>query len=660
MATDGSSSGAGIQATQIGPAATTQLQREMQKRVITQTHQARPLAALGVLLVAAVLVGQLKGQFLAAWTAIALADVVRDRLMLPGEVRRAASNEADPHWLRRNIPGYASFGLAWGSLPIFAAFDDGRDSLWLATIVVLAVVSLYVVSTAASRALFGLGLAAMFVPVIVALLLEGSSATRLGLLAIAYCAIAVAVHDALHRHLLDAIRAEQANGELAEQLQRFLSDRDPATGLLNRQSFIAGVEALSAAAEGTAGEVVVAVGNVRRFAAVNELHGEPVGDALIALIGGRLLGMADESVLVARLDGDEFGVARVVTDLSTTDPALLLQQVGEVPMHTDDVTLSFELHVARLAGGQERSVGADLVADAVSTLRVLRARANQFPTAPVTDTIRERRVLIDQLRGGMAQAGVRPWFQPIVESGSRALTGWEALVRWEHPEQGTLPPDRLLPLVATAGLENELLDVVIDGSLRFLAQLDHDGIGNHVIHVNLTPGDLRQRGTADLLLGSLFDHRIQADRLVVEVTEQDILHLDDSVRATLLQLDAAGVHLAVDDFGTGFSSLSHLLDLPTDHLKIDRRFIAAMTSDRDAAMLVAGIIGLAGGMGLQTVAEGVETEAHAVQLAALGCSMLQGYLLSPAMPPAKALRYAAEYRPAEHHATERDPSTVLP
>lgn len=656
MATVSSHSGTRTPTLQSGPVADSLLEREMRRRVISQTQRARPLAALGVVAVAAMFFGQMGDRLLAAWTVIALVDVVRDRVMLPIEVRRVASDEPDPRWLLRNAGGYLHFGLVWGSLPVFAAFDDSRDTLWLAAIVVLAVLSLFVVTTAASRALFGLGLLGMFGPLSIALLLEGTSATRLGLLAVAYGGIAVAVHESLHRHLLEAVTAQHANAGLAEQLHRFLSDRDPATGLLNRQSFIAGVEGLSAVAEGTGGEVVVAVGNVRRFAAINELHGESVGDELLALIGDRLQAVADESVLVARLDSDEFGVARVVTDLSTTDPALLLQQVGEAPLVSDEVVLSFDLHVARLAGGPQRSGGADLVADAVSTLRVLRARANQFPAAPATDTIRERRNLIDQLRAGMAAAGVRPWFQPIVSSTSRTLTGWEALVRWEHPDQGTISPDRLLPLIATGGLENELLDVVIDGSLRFLAELADAGMDDHLIHVNLTPGDLRQRGTADLLLGSLFDHRIPSDRLVVEVTEQDILHLDDSVRATLLQLDAAGVHLAVDDFGTGFSSLSHLLDLPTDHLKIDRRFIADMTADRDARMLVAGIIGLAGGMGLQTVAEGVETEDHASHLAALGCTMLQGYLIAPAMPPLKALRFAAGYGAAEREGRTTVPS----
>jgi EAL domain-containing protein (putative c-di-GMP-specific phosphodiesterase class I) len=191
-----------------------------------------------------------------------------------------------------------------------------------------------------------------------------------------------------------------------------------------------------------------------------------------------------------------------------------------------------------------------------------------------------------------------------------------------------------------AGMNTELLEVVTSRSMAFLRDLAAAGSDNCVVHINVTPSDLRQLGTADLLLGTLFDYGIEPQRLVVEVTESDILEFDERVRATLLQLDASGAHLAVDDFGTGFSSLSHLLDLPTDHLKIDRRFVADLTTDADARMLVAGIIGLAGGLNLQTVAEGVETEEHASELTALGCTQLQGYLIAPALPPAQAVAFA--------------------
>jgi predicted signal transduction protein with EAL and GGDEF domain len=580
---------------------------------------------------------------------LALVDVVRDRIILPREVRRAALDDADPHFTLRNVPGFLTFCVIWGSLPVLAAVGGEPEALWLTTIVVLAVLSMYTVTTAASRPLFAVGLAGMLGPTSLAMIIEGAAATRLGLLAIAYAGIAAAVHDSLHRSLLDAVRTQQENGALAAQLQQFLSDRDPRTGLLNRQSFIAGVDALLGG-EGTENDVILAVGNVRRFAALNELHGEHAGDALIAEIGARLQATPESPVLLARLDGDEFAIAAAAHAAVDIDPALALEQVSAEPLDLDGVKLYFDLHIARLARGPDHNSGADLVADALSTMRVLRARAKQVPTNAGSVSISERRRLIEELSGGIAAAGVRPWFQPIVAAETRGLTGWEALVRWEHPERGLITPDRLLPLVATAGLEDELLEVVVDGALRFVGELDAIGATGHTMHVNLTPGDLRQRGTVDLLLSLLFDHRISAGRLVVEVTEQDILHLDDSVRSTLLRLDASGVHLAVDDFGTGFSSLSHLLDLPTDHLKIDRRFVAGMIEDSEASMLVRGILGLANGMRLHTVAEGVETDAHARLLAEMGCTHLQGYLISPALPTAKAVAFASAYQATQAQA----------
>jgi EAL domain-containing protein (putative c-di-GMP-specific phosphodiesterase class I) len=164
-----------------------------------------------------------------------------------------------------------------------------------------------------------------------------------------------------------------------------------------------------------------------------------------------------------------------------------------------------------------------------------------------------------------------------------------------------------------------------------------------VVHVNVTPTDLRRIGIAGQLVDGFNEMHLQPHRFVVEMTESDIFELDNVVRDNLIEMNDAGIRFAVDDFGTGFSSLSHLLDLPTDHLKIDRRFIADMLDDPAGHTLVRGVVGLAQGMGLLTVAEGVETEAQALSLAALGCSQLQGWLVAPAMPAAKAIAFSDQH-----------------
>jgi c-di-GMP phosphodiesterase len=185
---------------------------------------------------------------------------------------------------------------------------------------------------------------------------------------------------------------------------------------------------------------------------------------------------------------------------------------------------------------------------------------------------------------------------------------------------------------------------MITESLAFLVKLDTHDAPNHSVHVNVNATDLREYSMSDAVLGALHDSRINPERLVLELTEREILHVDQTVRSTLSRLDIAGVHLAVDDFGTGYSSLSHLLDFPADHLKIDQRFIVGLPNDIDAHTLVRGIVSMAHGLGLTTVAEGVESEAAALAVHELGCDQIQGYLISAALAPTDAIEWLDDYR----------------
>ena len=173
------------------------------------------------------------------------------------------------------------------------------------------------------------------------------------------------------------------------------------------------------------------------------------------------------------------------------------------------------------------------------------------------------------------------------------------------------------------------------------------------MHVNIDAIDLRERSMPDLVLGSLHDGSIAPERIVLELTERDILDVGHAERAALGRLDAAGVHLAVDDFGTGYSSLSHLLDFPADHVKIDRRFVQHLPDDADSLTLVRGVISMAKGLGLNSVAEGVETEAAAVTLQHLGCDHLQGYLIAPALRMDEAIDWWVGTRSMQRAGADR-------
>jgi predicted signal transduction protein with EAL and GGDEF domain len=605
---------------------------ELQQALARQTRTGRVLAALAIPAVVAVLVGELAPTALIAWAGIMALEGLADFVWSRPRTSAVAAGAVDTQWLRHAIPYYCSFGLAWGSLPMFALIDRRPNGLWLATIISLAIVSVYVVTTAASRLLFAIGATPILGQLGAAIVVDDATPARLGLLTLAFAGIVVIVHDALHRSLVDSVRSRHVAEQLAVELGEFVTDRDPATQLRNRRSFITTLDAVIATRP-PAG-VTVEIGNVRRLTAMNELFGEQFGDALLGEIGRRLGALEAAGHVAARLAGDEFVIASVGTP-------------DESPFRTISAeTFTWDGRTATVdfatASAQQRSAltGAEeLLADAMFALRSGRKTGTMVSHGRSADSATARRELVDELRRGLRQAGVRPWFQPIVDAASRQVIAWEALVRWEHPVIGMVPPDRLLPLLDMAALNGDLLEVLVEDSTSFLRRLDAAGAPPQAVHVNINAGDLRDRSMPDTILGAVHDAAIAPERVVLELTEREILHVDQLERTALARLDAAGIHLAVDDFGTGYSSLPHLLDFPADHVKIDRRFVAGLPDDADAYALARGVISMAHGLGLTTVAEGVETEAAALAVLALGCDQLQGYLMAPALPPDQAIAW---------------------
>jgi EAL domain-containing protein (putative c-di-GMP-specific phosphodiesterase class I) len=218
-------------------------------------------------------------------------------------------------------------------------------------------------------------------------------------------------------------------------------------------------------------------------------------------------------------------------------------------------------------------------------------------------------------------------YQPIVELATARLVGVEALVRWHHPTRGLLEPDQFLPAAEASGLivpiGHEVLDLAA-GVLATVPATDLPGIA-----INLSPQELAQPDLITRLVDTIAARAIDVDRLSVEITEHAVLDdLDLAVR-TLQEIRNLGIRLAIDDFGTGYSSLSYLRRLPVDSVKIDRSFITELGNPDADATIVAGIIGLARGLGLGVVAEGVERPEQAQALQELGCTLAQGYLFSP-------------------------------
>jgi predicted signal transduction protein with EAL and GGDEF domain len=620
------------------------VQRELAVALARQTIRGRVLSAIAIPLVMLVLIGQFSTGGLIGWAVVVVVEALADWFIARPQAKALVAGDAEAQWLRRSTVHFASFGLAWGSLPIFALLGGTTDAHWLTTLIVAAMLTVFISTTAASRKMFAIGALGLMGLMSVSVIVSDSTPGRLAILALAYVGIAVSVHDALHRSMVESVRSRHEAERLNQRLNEFVAERDPATQLLNRRSFIAKLDSILT--DSPSKVITVNVGSVRRMTAINELYGEQFGDSLIASVGERLMQIPESTGFASRLSGDEFAIASFVDD-----PAVSVRNIASGSFVSAGIATNIDFSCASIRSGRLRSNAEELVADAIFALRAERTGRSPGREIRSSESAVARRELVEELRNGLHEAGVTAWFQPIVNAASREVVTWEALVRWNHPSIGMVPPDRLFPLLEMSGMASHLAELMITESLEFLGRLDQEGAPGHAVHVNVNASDLRDHSMCDVVFGALQDNRIAAERLVLELTEREILHVDQTIRTTLGRLDLAGVHLAVDDFGTGFSSLSHLLDFPADHLKIDQRFISGLPNDVDAHTLVRGIVSMAHGLSLTTVAEGVETEESAIAVHQLGCNQIQGFLISPALAPAQAIAWLAAYEPTQ---------TVLP
>ena len=230
----------------------------------------------------------------------------------------------------------------------------------------------------------------------------------------------------------------------------------------------------------------------------------------------------------------------------------------------------------------------------------------------------------------LANGEIRPFYQPIVDPAGQIIAV-EALVRWVHPVRGVLGVSEILPLAQMAGLAEAVDDCVLDMALDFAVRLAEAGHGDTEVHINIDPKVIAQPSFGVSFLERCRRAGANPTQLVVEITETDLLAPGASSLANMQKLRFAGIHVTIDDFGTGYSSLAHLLELPVDGVKIDRRFVAGIDVDPAATNLTTAIIGLSESLRLGCVAEGVEQPYQRDRLIELGCSAFQGWLFSPAV-----------------------------
>jgi diguanylate cyclase (GGDEF)-like protein len=420
---------------------------------------------------------------------------------------------------------------------------------------------------------------------------------------------------------------------------------DNLTGLPNRVLFRDRVQQALHGATRNSVEVAVMFLDLDRFKEVNDTLGHESGDVLLREVGQRLAQSLRAGDTIARLGGDEFGV--LASGLDGVDDAILiarkLRRAVEWPFTLRGLTLEVEASIG-IAMFPEHGTDVDTLlrhAD-VAMYQSKEAHSGVGVYSPERDVYSPNRLkLLGELRGAIERNELVLYYQPKVSLKTSEVLGFEALVRWNHPEEGLLTPERFVPFAEHTGLVKPLTRYVMREAVRSCAKWHELGLDLGV-SVNLSARDLLDLNLPDEVGLLLSETRIEPGRLELEITENTILSDPVRTRAILSRLKEHGVRLAIDDFGSGYSSLGYLRRLPLDVLKIDKSFVMTMMADDDSAAIVRSTIDLAHNLGLEVVAEGVATEHIGGALAALRCDAGQGFYFSGPLPQSEVARWAAE------------------
>jgi diguanylate cyclase (GGDEF)-like protein len=442
------------------------------------------------------------------------------------------------------------------------------------------------------------------------------------------------------RVLIDGVATDVTERRALADRLAHLAYHDPLTGLVNRSMFRRHLDAAVARAERRDGAVAVLFVDLDNFKLVNDGFGHSAGDALLAAVARRLEAAVRPGDIVARQGGDEFLV--LVDDVPAADRAGAAR-VAEAVADRIRAELRKPLAVSGTEVYPSASVGASLYPHDGRDSEALLVTADVAMYAAkdagrdrcrlyVADAVDARAQLSTaaRLHRAVEEGQFVLYYQPLVELATGAAVGAEALVRWRDPECGLVPPGEFLPLAERSGLLGAISDWVVAEACRQGAAWRAAGLDLYV-SVNLSPECCR-REHVESLLEAIERSGLPEDRFMVEVTETGLMVDGGGVEPMLAELDRRGIRIAIDDFGTGHSSLSRLAQMPVGVLKIDRSFVRTLTDDPRAEAIVRSIVQLARNLGLEPLAEGIETEEQKRALLRLGCTHGQGYLYGAPVP----------------------------
>ena len=459
-----------------------------------------------------------------------------------------------------------------------------------------------------------------------------------------------------------AVGGRRCTLTLLDQTSRLLTERtlrremttDSLTGLPNRQGFRDLIDAVALERE----RYAVLVIDLVRFGRVNACMGSLVGDELLITVARRMKGALRARDALARIGGDEFGVLMAL-DADRDEATALgerIRQALQAPFRLTDFEIGVECSIG-IATGADEEDGGELIRHAQFAMKRAKESGQVENYQPQAFTVARAQFAMETaLRRAIEDRRLRLTFQPICSLATGRVVAFESLARWMDEDGRDCSPDQFIPVAEESGLIVPLGRWAIDEAARTLAGWDRSAGGHCGVNlaVNLSPIQLQRDTVAAVIQAALDATGLSGSRFTLELTESAFVSDPERTARIMHELKALGTTLAMDDFGTGYSNLAYLQQLPIDILKIDRSFVTAMLADRDKVAIVRAVLSLAQALGKQTTAEGVETNALAQTLAAMGCTYGQGYFYARPLEASSAWRMIAAATTESAIASTRD------
>ncbi|WP_425287621.1 putative bifunctional diguanylate cyclase/phosphodiesterase [Pseudomonas marincola] len=456
-------------------------------------------------------------------------------------------------------------------------------------------------------------------------------------------------------------RNSQLRDEAESSLQR-MAQFDFLTGLANRQQLQSQLDQILQSAGPAQRRVAVLCVGLDDFKGINEQFSYQAGDALLMALADRLRTHSSRLGTLARLGGDQFALvqAGIEQPYEAADLAQSILDSLESPFQVDGQDVLLRATIGITLFPEDGDNTEQLLQKAEQTMTLAKSRSRnryQFYIASVDSEIRRRRGLEKDLREALSLNQFYLVFQPQIEYKHNQIVGVEALLRWSHPEHGLIPPDQFIPLAESNGQITAIGEWVLDQSCRQLRAWHDMGFNNLRMAVNLSTVQLHHAELPRVISNLMQVYRLPPRSLELEVTETGLMEDISTAAMHLHSLRRSGALIAIDDFGTGYSSLSYLKSLPLDKIKIDKSFVQDLLDDEDDATIVRAIIQLGKSLGMQVIAEGVETVEQERYIIAEGCNEGQGYFYSRPLPARELtplLRQAQRNSPGAKRVSQAD------